>query len=67
MGTESAVATGAVAALQGALLALGGAAVIGAIVLVCKKIQEIIPNADRAREALNSLTENYNAYDEAKQ
>ena len=66
MGTESAVATGAVAALQGALLALGGAAVIGAIVLVCKKIQEIIPNADRAREALNNLTENYNNYEEAK-
>ena len=66
MGTESAVATGAVAALQGALLALGGAAVIGAIVLVCKKIQEIIPNADRAKQALNELTENYNAYDEAK-
>lgn len=66
MGTESAIATGAVAALQGALLALGGAAVIGAIVLVCKKIQEIIPNADRAREALNNLTENYNNYEEAK-
>ena len=66
MGTESAVATGAVAALKGGLIALGGAAVIGAIVLVCKKIQEIIPNADRAREALNNLTENYNNYEEAK-
>ena len=66
MGTESAIATGAVAALKGGLIALGGAAVIGAIVLVCKKIQEIIPNADRAREALNNLTENYNNYEEAK-
>lgn len=66
MGTESAIATSAVAALKGGLIALGGAAVIGAIVLVCKKIQEIIPNADRAREALNNLTENYNNYEEAK-
>lgn len=66
MGTESAVATGAINALKGGLIALGGAAVIAGIVLICKKLQEIVPNADRARESLVELGNVYKGYQDTK-